>query len=191
MNPCRRQHGFTLIELIVVIAILALLSVISYRAITTALDTRMAVARTNENLREFELGLFILSKDLKQMQRSPLPVGGKAFVLGNAVGNGKKALTEGELFRFYRSADAEMLRGITRVSYVLHDGKLTQQLSSPVDKQTFSTPVMGRIQSALVSLFDAQGNQPAVWPDGQIPTVIEIRLQHQRYGEVIIREAIL
>ncbi len=172
MSSLRYQRGFTLIELIVVIAILALLSVISYRAITTALDTRVAVARINENLREFELGLFILSKDLKQIQRSPLPVGGKAFVLGDKVGNGSKVLSEGELFRFYRSADI-------------------QQLGSPVDKQTFSTPVMGRIQSVSVNLFDTRGNQPAAWPEQQVPAAIEIRLQHQRYGEVIIREAIL
>lgn len=190
-SPKTYQSGFTLIELLVVMTILALLSVISYRAITSALDTRAAVNRYSSDLREFELGLFILAKDLQQIQRSPVPDNAVVFSLGKGIKNGQTGITDGELLSFYRSADAEMLRGVTQVGYALKADELLQWQRSPITAETFTTPIMRHIQAVSISLFDAAGKRPSPWSTTQVPSMVEIRLQHARYGEVIIREAVL
>lgn len=181
----RHALGFTLIELMVVMAILVLLSVVSYRAMITALDTREAVTHYNQRLREVELGLFLLAKDLQQIQRAPLPVGQRPF----ASNYGVQEQSQGELFQLFRSADAEMQQGVVAVRYQLSEGKLMQVVEG--EQQSFKTPIMTQIVGARVDFYDALGRKFSTWHQPMPPQAVEITLRHQRYGLLMIKEGIL
>ncbi len=178
----RLQPGFTLIELLVVMAILVLLSVISYRALLSALNSRQMVDNYSENLREFELGLFLLKKDLKQVQFVPLPSGTRAFV--SDFGDG--AQSSGEVFALIRAPDAYLLRGVARVSYHLQDGKLWQQVGQINHDSVFRTALLSDIESLAVS----DGQRLHVWQQERPPDVVTLTLHHKRYGKVEIKERI-
>lgn len=190
----RMQGGFTLIELIVVMAILVLLSVISYRALVTALETRQVVDEYSEQLREFELGVFLLTRDLQQIQVSPtindkLPFSGR-------IGQGEQQ--SGELFRLQRAPNATMLRGVTEVAYRLENGQLWQDVDSAQnasgagDKgdKRLSTPILKHIDHLAVTFYDDNGKARYHWQDPTPPAVVKIILQHQRYGKLEIKERV-
>ncbi len=181
MKQRRIQTGFTLIELMVVMAILVLLSVISYRALVMALDTRQVVSTYSEQLREFELGLLMLSRDLQQIHKAPLPDGARA--LSSQLGQGKHS--SGELFRLYRAPDAEMLRGVAPVAYRLEAGTLWQYVGD--GDQRFTTPIMENIVSASIA-FDDQGKRYYRWQDESLPALVTLSLEHKRYGNIVISE---
>lgn len=178
----RGHKGFTLIELLVVMAILVLLSVVGYRAMVTALDTRVAVTHYNQRLRELQLGLTIFSRDLQQIQRAPLPAGQRP--LTSNFGSQEKSV--GELLYLFRSADAEMLRGVNGVRYTLEDGQLIQSVES--DNQRFQTPIMSGIDGARVNFYDELGREFVTWNQPTLPQAVKITLRHQRYGIIEITE---
>lgn len=178
------QRGFTLIELLVVMAILVLLSVISYRALTNALDTRQMVDNYSEQLREFELGLFLLSKDFRQVQVAPLPPGTPAFI------SNFESKNEGDIFTLMRTADAAMLRGMLPVTYEFHDGTLWQRLDNTETDSPLRTPIISGIDSLSVSFDNAQGISSQTWQLPEPPDIITLTLQHRRYGKLVIKERI-
>lgn len=180
----RQQDGFTLIELIVVMAILLFLSVISYRALVTALDTRQTVSEYSEQLRELELGLFLLVKDLKQVQIAPLPAAEKPFI--SNIGQGSHS--SGTLFRLFRAPDAGMLRGVTPVMYRVENHQLWQIIE--YDDNTLRTPLLNRIDTTAVVFYDDNGLSSSVWQQKTPPDVVEITFTHQRYGTLVIKERI-
>lgn len=178
----RRGLGFTLVELMVVMAILVLLSVVSYRAMITALETREAVTHYNQRLRELELGLNLLSKDLRQIQRAPLPIGSRP--LTSNFGAHEKS--QGELLQLFRSADAEMSQGVISVSYHIKNGQLIQQIDG--DKQRFQTPIMSELDGVRVNFYDHLGRQFVSWNQPTLPQAVKITLRHRRYGIIEVKE---
>lgn len=179
-----KQNGFTLIELIVVMAILTLLATVGYRAMITALNTRQAVTAASERLRELELGLFILTKDLQQIQRSPIPQNTLPFTTTEQTGQ----LTTGELFRFYRSPDIEMRQGVTEIQYHLNNQKLEQWMIQ--DNNVFKTPILSNIKHLSLAFYNAKGVASPIWTNSSPPTIIEITIEHQHYGQLILAEAL-
>lgn len=178
----RGHKGFTLIELLVVMAILVLLSVVGYRAMVTALDTRATVTHYNQRLRELQLGLTIFSRDLQQIQRAPLPAGQRP--LTSNFGPQEKSV--GELLYLFRSADAEMLRGVNGVRYTLENGQLIQSVES--DNQRFQTPIMSGIDGVRVNFYDELGREFVTWNQPTLPQAVKITLRHRRYGIIEITE---
>lgn len=179
----QRQTGFTLIELLVVMAILVLLSVISYRALVTALDTRQVVDRHSEQLREFELGLFLLRRDFQQVQIAPLPTNRVAF--RSDFGEGEH--DEGRVLTLMRAPDAQQLQGVTPVSYTLAQGQLWQHVGDEDAPHAFRTPILSGITSVSVAFDDARGQRFYTWQQPTPPDVVTLTLNHQRYGAIVIK----
>jgi len=169
-------------------AILVLLSVISYRAMITALNNKRNINNYSEQLRELQLSLFILSRDIKQFQVSPLPHNNNAQTLPFQSNFGDGSKTHGILFSFFKSPNANTLQGVTHVNYQLKKGQLIQHVTS--GQTTFSTPVLKNIKSASITFYDSRGHSLHRWQQNKPPAYIDITLQHSRYGKVVIKEAI-
>ena len=66
MLPPRGQSGFTLLELLVAMAIFGLVSTMAYSGLQTVLETRERVQAEGERLGELQLALGVLGRDLQQ-----------------------------------------------------------------------------------------------------------------------------
>ena len=65
-------RGFTLIEVLVAMAITAFVSVLSYQALSTALTGIESVRAESERLHEINRAFNVLSRDIRQMTNRPV-----------------------------------------------------------------------------------------------------------------------
>lgn len=130
MSRSARQRGLTLIELMVALAIFAILGVLSYRALAEVANSRARLEEHFERWRAIGRSMQRIDADLIQVVAPValgVPAGGSPngqttaspvaapMILGRAASGG------GPEFQFLRLDDA---RGVRRVGYRLVDGRL-------------------------------------------------------------------
>lgn len=182
MNSTRDpEAGFTLVELLVALAIFALISVAGVILLRSGSDTQLAVKDRLEELSRSNRLYNSIEADLAQAIARPvrdtsgLPV--PAFTQG--------AQTPDALFGFVRAGwsnfDEAPRAGLQRVSYILQDGML-KRLSwpmldgaGPMDAAT----LVEKVKSAQVRFRDERGEWRSDWsatdPDA-LPRAVELRL---------------
>ena len=119
-----RVRGFTLIEMLVAVAILAVLSTATYRGLTAVLESRAAIERESERWRAVGMLLTRLEQDLAAV--APRAVRDPAGrTLAALAGNAAPAQADGAALAFTRfgAADApgEFVAPL-RVGYRLREG---------------------------------------------------------------------
>lgn len=72
MNTHRRTHGFTLIEVLVASAITALIGIIAYGFLGSALDAQTSQQRQADRLNELNLFFVVLARDVRQAVKRPI-----------------------------------------------------------------------------------------------------------------------
>lgn len=130
MSRSARQRGLTLIELMVALAIFAILGVLSYRALAEVANSRARLEEHFERWRAIGRSMQRIDADLIQVVAPValgVPAGGSPngqtaassaaapMILGRAASGG------GPEFQFLRLDDT---RGVRRVGYRLVDGRL-------------------------------------------------------------------
>ena len=119
-QPARRQRGLTLIELMVALAIFAVLGVLSYRALAEVSTSRTRLEEGFERWRSIGRAMQRIDTDLLQVVApaaeagSASPQASPAMLLTRAAGGGPE-------LQFLRLDDT---RGLRRVAYRLRDGRL-------------------------------------------------------------------
>ena len=76
----RRPHGLTLIELVVALAVFAVLGMLTYRGTTQLMDSRHRLGGDLERWRAIERAMSVIETDLQQIA-APQPVAGSAAPL--------------------------------------------------------------------------------------------------------------
>ncbi|MCQ8131101.1 PulJ/GspJ family protein, partial [Methylomonas rivi] len=66
-----RAGGFTLLELLVAMAIFAIMAVMAYGGLKTVIDTRRATQAKAAQLRQLQQALYLLNEDLQQAVSRP------------------------------------------------------------------------------------------------------------------------
>ena len=120
MSRSARQRGLTLIELMVALAIFAILGVLSYRALAEVANSRARLEENFERWRGIGRAMQRIDTDLLQVVApaaeagSASPQASPAMLLTRAAGGGPE-------LQFLRLDDT---RGVRRVGYRLVDGRL-------------------------------------------------------------------
>ena len=159
------NRGFTLFELLVATAILAILSTMAFSGLIQIQDTRHKLDVTETRLAEIQLAFLNLERDLQQVVHRPIrdqygterpPIAGQGEYL--------LELTRGGLRN-----PAHVARSLLqRVAYVVEDENLERLSWLVLDQAPDSLPVkqvmLKKITTIEIRFLDAGDNWSTLWP---------------------------
>ena len=138
-NPHSPESGFTLVEVLIAMAITAFVSVLSYQTLSTALAGIESARTESERLYEINRAFTVLSRDVRQMTNRP--VRDEFGQMVSAVSGGELARDPLRLTRSgWHNSTGAPRSTLQRVAYRLEEDKLLR-LSYPVlDRTTAIEP---------------------------------------------------
>lgn len=187
-------RGFTLLELVVAIAIFGIMSALAYGGLMQLLDSRDAAGSRAARLTQLQTALSLLDRDIGQLV--PRPVRDSYGTAQPALrGGGKEGLIL-ELTRGGWRNPADRPRGsLQRVAYRLSDGGLTRLASTVLDgvdetAGAGATTLLDGVRSVELRFLDGQRQWQPAWPmdssrDGAaLPQAIEVVIELSDWGRV-------
>ncbi len=160
-----RARGFTLIEVLVALAIFAIMSGIAYRGLGSVLDARARIVDDNRKWREVALALAMIERDVSaaadRVARSREDLQLPAF-----TGNAPELSRESAVFEFSRMGDGNA--PARRVAYRLRDGALELLAYPSIDAaprdEVKSYALLTGVKAMATRFLDAKGNWQPRWP---------------------------
>jgi general secretion pathway protein J len=187
--------GFTLLELLVALAIFSLLAVMSYNGLKIVLDQQAATEVQAEALAELQKVYLLLQRDVEQVVPRPIR---------DEYGDEQPALAGGDALQLTRggwSNPAGRLRSsLQRVGYAFEDGQLVRYswgvLDRAQDSEPQRQPLIGDIGEMTIRYLDGKNEWQDRWPnplasgDGTavmtaLPRAVEITLDHEKFGPLV------
>lgn len=162
-----RQHGFTLLELLVAISVFATMSVMAYGGLRNVIDNSNASERSMQRMKDVQTSVSLLSRDLSHLFKRDIR---------DEYGNPQDFLqTEHDpdiLIEFTRSGrrnPAGLARSsLQRAAYRLIDGTLVRlswpQLDRAPGVEPYESEVIDKVKSLEIRFFDDTGNSHSQWP---------------------------
>ncbi len=163
-----RPPGFTLIEILVATAILALLAIMAYGSLGTILEERARTRRAGSALASLQMTMLFMDQDLAQA--APRPIRSSTGVLKPALHGG--AGTTGPLLVLTRDGDlnpgGEHRSDLERVGYGLRHHALIRYVWPVLDRATPLTPeretLLHHVRSFRIRFLGPEGNWHRHWP---------------------------
>ena len=187
-----RQHGFTLLELIVVIGIFAVMSAMAYGGLNSVLTTRVRIEEALARTAEYQKAWQRLRSDFQQLQPRPIRDGFGAVqppLKGDRFGNVE--FTRGG----WRNPLNSPRTTFERAAYRLEDKKLMRDSWRALDRAQDSLPVqtvlLDRVTEIAWRFQGANREWTDQWPSAQAsqttapaPIAVELVLQTEDWGEL-------
>ncbi len=161
----RNPRGFTLLELLVAVAILAVIGIASYRLLDSTIATRDTAARHDATLLALQKAMQILQRDIEQAASRPVR---------DEFGDAQPALyipqeNVLELTRLgWRNPLGEPRAELVRVRYIVEDGRLRRYYWNVLDRAQDSKPqyvtLLENVEDFRVSVLNPQGTWTSAWP---------------------------
>lgn len=191
----RRAAGFTLLELLIAIAIFALLGLGTYRMLDSVLQTDASTRAHELQLRELVRAMAAFERDLLQVTPRPVrdPFGeARPALFGEAGEN--PAL---ELSRVgWRNPLGRARANLQRVRWQLSGEQWQRHYWSVLDQAQDSQPQVQQALDGVTRLelryLDGDGTWQDSWPPeggseeslAKLPKALELVLEHRRHGEL-------
>jgi general secretion pathway protein J len=191
----KRACGFTLVEILVAMVILAVLSALGYGAYRQARISTEHTQEAQQRTREIAMGLHTMAQDFAELSQRPVrDVTGNGRNPALKSGDGKVSLVE--LTRMGWSNTAGVQRStLQRVAYSLDRKVLKRSYQVVLDATLSNKPIerdlLSRVESAHLRYMDANHNWIENWPvdsgpNGlwQRPIAVEITVTFEDAGDI-------
>lgn len=189
-----RSRGFTLLELVVVMAIFAVLSVMAYGGLGNILTARTQVAQSLERTAALQKGYLRLRNDFQQLRARPVRDNYGDTQPALQADRGVVEFTRGG----WRNPLSAPRSALERVAYRVEDGRLLRLSWRVLDRATSSEPVelavLDQVEDAQWRFLDDKLEWQAQWPsqaatvagtaDPAPPRAVELTLVLKDLGEV-------
>ena len=191
-------HGFTLLELLVAVAIFSVLSAMAYGGLRNVIDNSQQTDLTMQRLQEVQLAVLKISRDFNQLANRSIR---------DEYGNDQDYLVSsegGDIFvefsRNGRRNPAELQRShLQRVAYKLEENQLYRldwpHLDRPQEMQPYESVLLSDVESASVRFLDTNNEWHDQWPPlntnlqasdlSESLTAIEVTLELTDWGEIM------
>lgn len=165
MTEFRRHRGFTLFELLVAVAILAVISAMAYAGLMQVENARTQIRADETRLTEIQLAFLNFERDLQQVVHRPIRNQYDAL-RPSVAGQGEYLI---ELTRGGVRNPAHVARSLLqRVAYRVEDDNLERLSWSVLDQAQDSQPVkltlLKKITAIDIRFLDKEGNWSNDWP---------------------------
>lgn len=191
----RRAAGFTLLELLVALAIFSLIAVMSYSGLKVVLEQQAATEIQADTLAELQKVYLLVQRDIEQVV--PRPIRDEyGDILPALVGGDALELTRGG----WSNPAGRLRSSLQRVGYAFEDGHLVRYSWSVLDRAQDSEPqrqpLVGDIEEMTIRYLAGNNEWEERWPnplasgDGTVavmalPRAVEITLEHERFGPLV------
>ena len=196
-RPCKgRTVGFTLVELLVALAIFAILTGFAYRGLTAMLESRAALEKESRKWRDVALFVGRIDRDLSAtMERTAR---GASDTILSPLSSVIESTASPEGLALTRSGSPlqeSALAAPQRIAYRLREGAIERLAWAGVDTAPREEPtavaVLKQVSALSFRFLDAAGEWRTTWglplsAETKLPAAVEISLQLAS-GERIVR----
>ncbi len=191
MTGRRTQFGFTLLELLVALAIFAVLAAIAYTALNQVSSTRTHMQAKAERLTALQMVFTVLGRDIEQgiARRVRDEFGDVEPVMkGGGVGTNLLSLTRAG----WRNPLGLPRSHLQRVSYVFADNKWVRQSWAVLDRGPGVLPheevMLEDVKAVELRFLDQTRQWQGFWPppnqETSLPRAVEITIDLADWGRV-------
>lgn len=198
-KPPLLQRGFTMIELLVSLAIFAVMSVMAYGGLSFILDTDQAASTQMNRLSSIQKAMLLIQADVEQMRPRPI-----RDLYGTQQAALRSIASEPYLqFEWTRGGRQTYTQtqssSLMRVGYGVRDDALIRYqwpvLDQAPDSEPFIAPLLEDVESLKLRYLDQQLKWHEQWPPedfnsstapdpAALPAAVELTLNLKDWGEI-------
>ncbi|MDF2153990.1 type II secretion system minor pseudopilin GspJ [Vibrio sp. CAU 1672] len=193
VRPLRRQSGFTLIEVLVSIAIFASLSVAAYQVVSQVQRSNSLSLERTQRLNELQRAMVMMDNDFRQMAARQTRTNGEApasrliFWSDYLLDSDAKGLMFARLG--WHNPQQQFPRGeVTKVGYRLKENTLQRiwwrYPDTPVGQEALVTPLLTKLDSFEVQFYDGKQWKKEWSEEKRLPQAVSVILTLKDYGEI-------
>ena len=194
-----KARGFTLLEVIIAMAIFAIVSLMAYSGLHSVINSKTRTEEALDRLQELQLTMRTLGDDFQQIsnRRGHDALGGILLPLTTQNSDTLVEFTRGG----WRNPASQPRSTLQRVAYLIDDDKLIRRYWSYVDRADddlfIERTMISNLEAVEFRFFDDKQSWKNDWPSAsaqastdpnkadKLPTAVEITLKMNDWGEII------
>jgi general secretion pathway protein J len=189
--------GFTLLELLVALAIFGLLAAMSYSGLQAVLEQQSYTEQAADRLGELQKMYLIMQRDIEQIVPR---------TVRDEFGDAQQPLVGGDALQLtrggWRNPAGRQRSTLQRVGYAYDDEQLVRYTWSVLDRaqdsEPLQQPLIEDIENMLLRYLDGNDEWQEQWPDAvagidadpadtlpALPKAIEVTIEHKTFGTLV------